>query len=225
MCGIIGVLANQPIANKLIEGLKRLEYRGYDSAGIATIGNDGTLYCRKAIGKIQALENVLTTDPIDGKVGIGHTRWATHGKVTLENCHPHITDYVAVVHNGIIENYHDLKNQLIESGIDFTSDTDTEVISHLITREIKNNKSPEEAVNNTIKQLKGSYSIVVLFSGINRLIIGSCQGASLVLGYGKNEIYIASDNIALAPFTDQIGYLKDGDTAILQNDIAIAKLK
>jgi glucosamine--fructose-6-phosphate aminotransferase (isomerizing) len=214
MCGIVGILGIEPVAGHLIDALKRLEYRGYDSAGIATIEH-GTLSRRRAEGKLQALENRLAREPLGGTIGIGHTRWATHGRPNEKNAHPHATERVAVVHNGIIENFRELREKVSKNGAKIGTDTDTEVIAHLVTEEMNNGKSPVEAVAATLKQLRGAFALAFLFAGENDLMIGARKGSPLAVGYGKGEMYLGSDAIALAPFTDTISYLDDGDSAVM----------
>ena len=214
MCGIVGVLGKGPVAGQLVDALKRLEYRGYDSAGVATIEN-GTLGRRRAEGKLRNLEARLAGEPLLGETGIGHTRWATHGKPTEANAHPHMTEDVSVVHNGIIENFRELKEELQKSGAAFTSDTDTEVIAHLISREMKSGSDPVRATFNTLKRLQGAFAIAMIFRGYNDLMIVARQGSPLAIGIGKGEMFVGSDAIALAPFTDEIVYLEDGDWAVL----------
>jgi glucosamine--fructose-6-phosphate aminotransferase (isomerizing) len=220
MCGIVGILGAGPVAGHLVDALKRLEYRGYDSAGIATLDH-GALGRRRAEGKLLALETRLKSDPLAGNIGIGHTRWATHGRPTESNAHPHATDRVAVVHNGIIENFRELREKLIKAGAKFKSETDTEVVAHLVTEEIKSGKSPVEAVAATLKQLRGAFALAFLFAGEDNLMIGARKGSPLAIGYGqgkKPEMYLGSDAIALAPFTDTISYLEDGDWVVLTRD-------
>ncbi len=217
MCGIVGVLGKGPVAGQLVDALKRLEYRGYDSAGVATIEN-GTLGRRRAEGKLRNLEARLAGEPLLGETGIGHTRWATHGKPTEANAHPHMTEDVSVVHNGIIENFRDLKEELQKSGADFTSDTDTEVIAHLISREMKSGSDPVRATFNTLKRLQGAFAIAMIFRGYDDLMIVARQGSPLAIGIGKGEMFVGSDAIALAPFTDEIVYLEDGDWAVLTRE-------
>ncbi len=214
MCGIVGVLGKGPVAEQLVDALKRLEYRGYDSAGVATVEN-GQLGRRRAEGKLRNLEELLKRQPLYGDTGIGHTRWATHGKPVEANAHPHMTDLVSVVHNGIIENYRELKEELMAEGAVFTSDTDTEVIAHLITRELKAGNDPVRAVFNTLKRLQGAFALAIIFRGYNDLLIVARQGSPLAIGYGNGEMFVGSDAIALAPFTDAIAYLEDGDWAVL----------
>jgi len=214
MCGIVGVLGKGPVAEQLVDALKRLEYRGYDSAGVATVEN-GQLGRRRAEGKLRNLEELLKRSPLYGDTGIGHTRWATHGKPVEANAHPHMTDLVSVVHNGIIENFRELKEELMAEGAVFTSDTDTEVIAHLITRELRTGSDPVRAVFNTLKRLQGAFALAIIFRGYNDLLIVARQGSPLAIGYGNGEMFVGSDAIALAPFTDAIAYLEDGDWAVL----------
>src|SRR3990172_1375737 len=214
MCGIVGVLGKGPVAEQLVDALKRLEYRGYDSAGVATVEN-GQLDRRRAEGKLRNLEELLKRSPLYGDTGIGHTRWATHGKPIEANAHPHMTDLVSVVHNGIIENFRELKEELTAEGAVFTSDTDTEVIAHLITRELRTGSDPVRAVFNTLKRLQGAFALAIIFRGYNDLLIVARQGSPLAIGYGNGEMFVGSDAIALAPFTDAIAYLEDGDWAVL----------
>jgi len=214
MCGIVGVLGKGPVAELLVDALKRLEYRGYDSAGVATLEN-GRIERRRAQGKLRNLEELLKRDPLHGKTGIGHTRWATHGKPSEANAHPHMTNDVAVVHNGIIENFRELKAELMAEGAPFASDTDTEVIAHLITRELRASKDPVAAVYHMLSQLHGAFALAMIFRGYDDLMIVARQGSPLAIGYGDGEMFVGSDAIALAPFTDQIAYLEDGDWAVI----------
>ena len=214
MCGIIGILGKGPAVGGLIEALKRLEYRGYDSAGIATL-EDGRLIRRRAQGKLRNLEQVLAENPVSGTSGIGHTRWATHGAPSERNAHPHMTALVAVVHNGIIENFRELRHELEESGAVFETDTDTEAVVHLISRELERGASPEEAVAASLKRLEGAFALAILFSGHDDLLIGARRGSPLAVGYGQGEMFLGSDAIALAPFTSRVTYLEDGDWAVL----------
>src|SRR5262252_7671571 len=214
MCGIVGILGREPVAGLLVDALKRLEYRGYDSAGVATL-ESGHLVRRRAEGKLRNLEARLAREPLTGTVGIGHTRWATHGRPTEGNAHPHATEHLAVVHNGIIENFRELREELEKTGATFGSETDTEVVAHLVTREMKNGRSPAAAVAAALPRLRGAFALAFLFAGENDLLIGARKGSPLAIGYGDGEMYLGSDAIALAPFTDAISYLEDGDSAVL----------
>jgi glutamine---fructose-6-phosphate transaminase (isomerizing) len=214
MCGIVGILGREPVAGLLVDALKRLEYRGYDSAGVATL-ESGQLVRRRAEGKLRNLEARLAREPLAGTIGIGHTRWATHGRPTESNAHPHATEHLAVVHNGIIENFRELREELEKTGAKFGSDTDTEVIAHLVTREMKNGRSPADAVAAALPRLRGAFALAFLFAGEDDLLIGARKGSPLAIGYGDGEMYLGSDAIALAPFTDAISYLEDGDSAVL----------
>ena len=214
MCGIVGILGREPVAGLLVDALKRLEYRGYDSAGVATL-ESGQLVRRRAEGKLRNLEARLAREPLTGTVGIGHTRWATPGRPTEGNAHPHATEHLAVVHNGIIENFRELREELEKTGATFGSETDTEVVAHLVTREMKNGRSPAAAVAAALPRLRGAFALAFLFAGENDLLIGARKGSPLAIGYGDGEMYLGSDAIALAPFTDAISYLEDGDSAVL----------
>src|SRR2546427_9060234 len=214
MCGIVGILGREPVAGLLVDALTRLEYRGYDSAGVATL-ESGQLIRRRAEGKLRNLEARLTREPLAGTTGIGHTRWATHGRPTESNAHPHATERLAVVHNGIIENFRELCEELEKTGAKFGSDTDTELVAHLVTREMKNGRAPAEAVAAALPRLRGAFALAFLFAGENDLLIGARKGSPLAIGYGNGEMYLGSDAIALAPFTDAISYLEDGDSAVL----------
>lgn len=214
MCGIIGVIGKAPAAQLLIEGLKRLEYRGYDSAGIATLVN-GRIERRRALGKLVNLERRVAEDPIDGVIGIGHTRWATHGGPAERNAHPHATRLAAVVHNGIIENFLELRNELSAEGRVFESDTDTEAVVQLLTHYLEQGQSPEEATQNTLKRIEGAFALGILFAGREDLLIAARRGVPLAVGYGDGEMYLGSDALALAPLTQKITYLVDGDWAVL----------
>src|SRR6266700_5332704 len=214
MCGIVGILGREPVAGLLVDALKRLEYRGYDSAGVATL-ESGQLVRRRAEGKLRNLEARLAREPLTGTIGIGHTRWATHGRPTEHNAHPHATERLAVVHNGIIENFRELRDELEKTGAKFGSDTDTEVVAHLVTQEMKNGRSPAEAVAAALPRLRGAFALAFLFAGENDLLIGARKGSPLAVGYGDGEMYLGSDAIALAPFTDTISYLEEGDAAVL----------
>jgi glucosamine--fructose-6-phosphate aminotransferase (isomerizing) len=214
MCGIVGILGREPVAEQMVDALKRLEYRGYDSAGVATL-EEGHLTRRRAEGKLRNLETKLRAQPLMGMIGIGHTRWATHGKPNENNAHPHATDRLAVVHNGIIENFRELREELERKGAKFGSETDTEVVAHLVTDEMKNGRSPVAAVAAALPRLRGAFALAFLFEGENDLLIGARKGSPLAVGYGDGEMYLGSDAIALAPFTDTISYLEEGDTAVL----------
>jgi len=217
MCGIVGILGKEAVAEQLLGALKRLEYRGYDSAGIATLEN-GRLTRRRAEGKLRNLESRLMQDPLLGKAGIGHTRWATHGRPNEINAHPHVTDRVAVVHNGIIENFHELRHELAACGARFETDTDTEVVAHLVSAEIERGRSPCEAVAAALPKLRGAFALAFLFDGQEDLLIGARKGSPLAVGFGTQEMYLGSDAIALAPFTDTISYLEDGDWVVVHRD-------
>jgi glucosamine--fructose-6-phosphate aminotransferase (isomerizing) len=214
MCGIVGIVGNSPVASQIVEALRRLEYRGYDSAGVATLEN-GRLDRRRAEGKLRNLELKLSQAPLSGIIGIGHTRWATHGKPNETNAHPHATDKLAVVHNGIIENFRELKTGLEAKGVRFETETDTEVVAQLVTWEMRQGRPPIEAVAVTLPRLRGAFALGFLFSGEDDLLIGARHGAPLAIGYGNGEMYLGSDALALAPFTDEITYLDDGDWAVL----------
>jgi glucosamine--fructose-6-phosphate aminotransferase (isomerizing) len=216
MCGIVGIIGKTPVAPQIVEALKRLEYRGYDSAGVATL-EDGRLDRRRAEGKLRNLETKLSQSPLSGVIGIGHTRWATHGKPNETNAHPHATDKLAVVHNGIIENFRELKTGLEAKGIRFETETDTEVVAQLVTYEIHQGRGPIEAVAVTLPRLRGAFALGFLFSGEDDLLIGARHGAPLAIGHGEGEMYLGSDALALAPFTDSVTYLEDGDWAILSH--------
>jgi glucosamine--fructose-6-phosphate aminotransferase (isomerizing) len=213
MCGIVGVLGNSPAAPRLVEALKRLEYRGYDSAGVATL-QDGELVRVRAEGKLRNLEAKLNAHPLQGTVGIGHTRWATHGRPTENNAHPHVSDRLAVVHNGIIENFRTLREELTAKGHRFATETDTEIAAMLVTEELNNGKTPVEAVQTALGRLRGAFALVYLFQGEEDLLIGARQGAPLAVGQGDGEMFLGSDALALAPFTDRVAYLEEGDWVI-----------
>ena len=214
MCGIIGIIGQEPAAPQLIDALKRLEYRGYDSAGVATLEN-GKLTRRRAEGKLRNLESRLAREPLQGTIGIGHTRWATHGRPTENNAHPHATEKLAVVHNGIIENFSELRRELEQNGAEFATETDTEVIAHLVTQEMNKGASPVEAVKAALPRLRGAFALAFLFAGEDNLLIGARKGSPLAIGFGDGSMYVGSDAIALAPFTDQVSYLEDGDWVII----------
>jgi len=220
MCGIVGILGRHPVAEQLVDSLKRLEYRGYDSAGVATLEGDH-LERRRAEGKLKNLELKLRAEPLNGHAGIGHTRWATHGKPTVNNAHPHATDNVAVVHNGIIENFRELRLRLEGEGAKFTSETDTEVVAHLVNSYLVKGLSPQEAVKAALPQLRGAFALAFLFKSFPDLMIGARKGSPLAVGHGDGEMFLGSDAIALAPFTDSISYLEDGDWVVLSREASI----
>ena len=219
MCGIIGIIGGEPVAPQLIDALKRLEYRGYDSAGVATLEH-GSLTRRRAEGKLKNLELKLAREPLSGTIGIGHTRWATHGRPTENNAHPHATDRLAVVHNGIIENFSELRRELEGKGAKFATETDSEVVAHLVSEEIKHGLSPVEAVKAALPRLRGAFALAFLFAGEENLLIGARKGSPLAIGFGDGAMFIGSDAIALAPFTDTVSYLEDGDCAVISRTSA-----
>jgi glucosamine--fructose-6-phosphate aminotransferase (isomerizing) len=214
MCGIVGILGREKAAPLVVEALKRLEYRGYDSAGVATL-EDGHITRLRAEGKLRNLAAKLESHPLNGTIAIGHTRWATHGKPTENNAHPHATDKLAVVHNGIIENFRELRKMMEGEGIVFKTETDTEVVAQLVTRELATTNDPRTAVARALPQLRGAFALAFIFEGEPDLMIGARQGAPLAVGHGDGEMYLGSDALALAPFTDTITYLDDGDWVIL----------
>ncbi len=214
MCGIVGILGKSAVAPQLVEALKLLEYRGYDSAGVATL-EGGTLTRRRAEGKLRELESRLHREPLKGTIGIGHTRWATHGAPNETNAHPHATEKLAVVHNGIIENFRELREELEKSGAKFSTETDTEVVAHLVTNAMKKGKSPVEAVAESLPRLRGAFALGFIFHGEENLLIGARKGSPLAVGYGDGEMFLGSDAIALAPMTNKISYLEEGDLAVL----------
>jgi glutamine---fructose-6-phosphate transaminase (isomerizing) len=220
MCGIIGILGRAPVAEQLVDSLKRLEYRGYDSAGVATLEGDH-LDRRRAEGKLKNLETRLRAEPLSGHIGIGHTRWATHGKPNESNAHPHATANVAVVHNGIIENFRELRIELEKQGAKFASETDTEVVAHLVNSYLLKGASPQEAVKASLPRLRGAFALAFLFKGHGDLLIGARKGSPLAVGHGDGEMYLGSDAIALAPFTDTISYLEDGDWVVLTREVSV----
>ncbi|MGK9260136.1 glutamine--fructose-6-phosphate transaminase (isomerizing) [Sinorhizobium meliloti] len=214
MCGIVGIVGNQPVSERLVEALKRLEYRGYDSAGVATI-DGGKLQRRRAEGKLVNLESRLREEPLAGTIGIAHTRWATHGAPTERNAHPHFTEGVAVVHNGIIENFAELKDELAAAGAEFQTETDTEVVAHLLAKFRRDGLGRREAMHAMLKRVKGAYALAVLFEDDRSTIMAARNGPPLAIGHGNGEMFLGSDAIALAPFTNEITYLIDGDWAII----------
>ena len=213
MCGIVGAVAQRDVAEILVEGLRRLEYRGYDSAGVAVIHN-GELNRTRRVGKVQELSAALETDPLAGGTGIAHTRWATHGEPSERNAHPHLSEGdIAVVHNGIIENHHKLREMLKELGYHFSSDTDTEVICHLVHHELKSNDTLLAAVQATVKQLEGAYGTVVIDRRDSERMVVARSGSPLVIGFGLGENFVASDQLALLPVTRSFAFLEEGDVA------------
>ena len=216
MCGIIGIASNKPVSMNIINSLKKLEYRGYDSAGLATLDKD-EISEKKCSGRVEELEKILFKTPSDGHLGIGHVRWATHGIPNIVNAHPHSSEIVSVVHNGIIENSDELKKKLELKGLKFKSQTDTEVITLLITEALKDSK-PLESVFNTLKQLKGSFALGIIFKNYKNIIIGARRGSPLAVGYSNEENYLGSDSYALKSMTNKISYLDDGDLCVLSKD-------
>ncbi|GGY38849.1 glutamine--fructose-6-phosphate transaminase (isomerizing) [Parvularcula lutaonensis] len=214
MCGIVGIVSEHAVASRLVEGLRRLEYRGYDSAGIATV-LDGKVHRRRAVGKLRALEDVLEKEPLAGHTGIGHTRWATHGRPTVSNAHPHGSEKVAVVHNGIIENFSELKEDLVAKGVSFESETDTEVVARLIEWELSRLEDPQAAFSSALKALEGAFALGVIFASQPQTLYCARRGSPLAIGRGEGEMYIGSDALALAPFTRRVTYLEEGDWAVL----------
>ncbi|OQW59653.1 MAG: glutamine--fructose-6-phosphate aminotransferase [Proteobacteria bacterium HN_bin10] len=214
MCGIIGILGADTAAPRLVQALKLLEYRGYDSAGVATLEN-GAIHRRRAAGKLANLERELADAPLAGVTGIGHTRWATHGAPTTGNAHPHATDKVAIVHNGIIENFRALREELIKGGHKFASETDSEVIAHLITDYLDKGQGPEQAAISAVRRLEGAFGIAVLFAGEGDVMVGARKGSPLAVGLGDGEMFVGSDAIALSPFTQRVMFLEEGDIAVL----------
>ena len=217
MCGIVGIVGTEDVAERLLDGLRRLEYRGYDSAGIAT-DHDGAIGRRRASGKLVNLARELTADPLPGHTGIAHTRWATHGGPTTNNAHPHATGEVAVVHNGIIENFRPLREELIARGRVFTSETDTEVVAHLISEKVEAGTAPADAVREVLPRLHGAFALAILFRSHPELLIGARLGSPLVVGYGDGEMYLGSDALALGPLTQRISYLDEGDWVVVTRD-------
>ncbi len=215
MCGIIGVIGEETASPVILEALRRLEYRGYDSAGIATL-IDGKIVRRRAEGKLTNLDQLLRDQPLAGSIGIGHTRWATHGAPTERNAHPHVTDDVAVVHNGIIENFRELKEQLISDGAVFHTETDTEVIAHLVSQQMKTGLSAIEAARASLRMLEGAFALGIMFRGEDDLIVAARRGSPLAIGHGDGAMYLGSDAFALAPMTNRVTYLDDGDWAVIK---------
>ncbi|MEM1039542.1 MAG: glutamine--fructose-6-phosphate transaminase (isomerizing) [Pseudomonadota bacterium] len=215
MCGIVGIISNQPVAPLIVDALKRLEYRGYDSAGVATL-SDGALNRRRAEGKLRNLESRLDGDPMAGSIGIGHTRWATHGAPVEMNAHPHFSRSVAVVHNGIIENFRELRDELTAAGFKFTSQTDTEVVAHLVEHGLEQGLEPKEAAHAALSRLRGAFALAILFRRDDDMIVAARNGPPLAIGHGDGEMFLGSDAVALAPFTNRITYLEDGDWAVIR---------
>jgi glucosamine--fructose-6-phosphate aminotransferase (isomerizing) len=214
MCGIVGILGKEPVVSSIVEALKRLEYRGYDSAGVATI-EKGEIGRRRAPGKLRNLEDRLRSEPLLGTSGIGHTRWATHGAANETNAHPHMAGDVVIVHNGIIENFRALKDELLAVGRKFETQTDTEVVAHMIAHGRENGKTPRDAVRDVLGRLHGAFALAILFRNENNLLIGARKGSPLAVGHGEGEMYLGSDAIALSPFTNRVTYLEDGDWVVL----------
>jgi len=217
MCGIIGIIGKEDVADRLLDGLRRLEYRGYDSAGIATVF-EGAIERRRAEGKLGNLARELAAAPLPGTVGIAHTRWATHGAPTTSNAHPHATNEIALVHNGIIENFKPLREELIARGRRFDSETDTEVVAHLVSEQVEQGASPEDAVKAVLPRLHGAFALAILFRSHPDILIGARLGSPLVVGYGDGETYLGSDALALAPLTQRIAYLDEGDWVVIDRD-------
>ena len=217
MCGIIGIVSDSAVADRLVDGLKRMEYRGYDSSGVCTI-DDGDLIRRRAEGKLSNLVEELKRRPAPGEIGIAHTRWATHGAPNEKNAHPHATEHLAVVHNGIIENYKELRAELRGEGRTLESDTDTEVVAHLLSREVENGAAPEDAVKTVLPRLRGAFALAIAFRAHPDMLIGARLGSPLVVGYGEGETFLGSDALALAPLTQQISYLEEGDWVVVRRD-------
>ena len=216
MCGIIGIASNKSVTSNIIQSLKKLEYRGYDSAGVATI-SEGDIEEKKCAGRVDNLEKILFKNPSNGIIGIGHVRWATHGAPSLENAHPHSSELVSVVHNGIIENSNDLKKDLEEKGYKFKSQTDTEVITFMLTDFLKKNDLIK-AINKTLAKLNGSFALGIILKNFNNVVVGARRGSPLAVGYGYKENYLGSDSYALKSMTNKITYLEDGEVCILTNN-------
>ena len=217
MCGIIGIVGKEPVADRLVDGLRRMEYRGYDSAGVCTL-DDGALIRRRAEGKLNNLVAELVQQPAPGEIGVAHTRWATHGAPTAQNAHPHATEQVALVHNGIIENYKELRAELRNAGRTLESDTDSEVVAHLVSRLVEQGSTPQDAVASVLPRLRGAFALAIAFRDHPDLLIGARRGSPLVVGFADGETYIGSDALALAPLTQQISYLEEGDWVVVTRD-------
>ncbi|PWR24747.1 glutamine--fructose-6-phosphate transaminase (isomerizing) [Zavarzinia aquatilis] len=216
MCGIVGIVGKSEVASRLVEGLRRLEYRGYDSAGLATLV-DGAITRRRSEGKLSRLTDLLVSQPLPGVTGIGHTRWATHGAPTTTNAHPHATAHVAVVHNGIIENFRELKDDLVARGHIFESETDSEVVAHLVSDGLEQGLTPQAAVSAALKLMRGAFALAILFAGHDGLLIGARRGSPLAVGFGEGEMYLGSDAMALSSWTRQVLYLEEGDWVVLSH--------
>ncbi|KWV96301.1 glutamine--fructose-6-phosphate transaminase (isomerizing) [Erythrobacter sp. AP23] len=219
MCGIIGIVSEEAVADRLVDGLRRMEYRGYDSAGVCTL-SDGAIVRRRAEGRLLNLVGVLEVDPAPGAIGIAHTRWATHGAPTAANAHPHATGEVAIVHNGIIENFKELRAELADAGRTFESETDSEVVAHLISQRVETGDSPEEAVRNVLPRLRGAFALAIAFRSQPDLLFGARLGSPLVVGHGESEMFLGSDALALAPLTQKITYLEEGDWVVIDREHA-----
>ena len=219
MCGIIGIVGKSSVADRLVDGLRRMEYRGYDSAGVCTV-LDGQLIRRRAQGKLNNLVIELAGNPAAGNIGIAHTRWATHGAPTTSNAHPHATGEVALVHNGIIENFKSLRDALIARGRVFESETDTEVVAHLVSEQVEAGLSPADAVQAVLPTLRGAFALAIAFRTHPDMLIGARLGSPLVVGYGDGETYLGSDALALAPLTQKIAYIDEGDWVVVTRDDA-----
>ncbi|MGN6499427.1 MAG: glutamine--fructose-6-phosphate transaminase (isomerizing), partial [Tsuneonella sp.] len=217
MCGIIGIVGKEEVADRLVDGLRRMEYRGYDSAGVCTV-DGGQLIRRRAQGKLANLVKELAAHPAPGDIGIAHTRWATHGAPTANNAHPHATEKVALVHNGIIENYKRLRDELIAAGRKLESETDSEVVAHLVSVEVESGASPEDAVKAVLPRLRGAFALAIAFRDHADMLIGARLGSPLVVGHGDGETYLGSDALALAPLTQRIAYLDEGDWVVVRRD-------
>jgi len=217
MCGIIGIVGTEPVADRLIDGLRRMEYRGYDSSGICTL-DGGQMVRRRAEGKLANLAAEVAANPAPGNVGIAHTRWATHGAPTARNAHPHATDEVAIVHNGIIENFASLRAELVERGRNFESETDSEIVAHLVSEQVEAGKSPQEAVSEVLPRLRGAFALAIAFRSASDMLIGARLGSPLVVGYGEGETFLGSDALALASLTQRITYLEEGDWVVVTRE-------
>ena len=216
MCGIFGIFSNNPVINPILTGLSKLEYRGYDSSGISVLNNSNSIITIRAKGKLENLNKKIKTNELFGNIGIGHTRWATHGVPSTNNAHPHVSENVSIVHNGIIENYSQLKKMLKNKGFIFKSQTDSEVIAHLLSYELRVN-TPRNAIKNTLQYLEGAFAIAILFKNFN-LLAGARRGSPLALGLSDKTTYLGSDSLALAPFTQKIIFMDEGDSVVIEKD-------